>query len=227
MLKVDGLGKYYPHPERPVDVFRNLSFQVETAEHVTLMGPSGEGKSTLLHLLGCLDRPSEGRYWLAGRELTRLTEEELAAVRNRHIGFIFQSSFFIDHLDLSENVALPGLYGKRLGAGACRARAKALLEEVGLGHRRHHRPAALSGGERQRAAIARALFNEPTLLLADEPTGNLDARNTRVIMQRLRSLDAAGITVVLVTHDAAVAAYADRVLDLRGGKLQERRRVSA
>jgi len=226
MLKVEGLSKVYPHPQAPVEVFRDLDLSVAAGEHVSLMGPSGEGKSTLLQLLGCLDRPSGGRYWLDGGEVTRLADEELARVRNRRIGFVFQSSFFVDYLDLVDNIALPGIYAGQYPAHRCRERAAELLDEVGLGHRLRHRPAALSGGERQRAAIARALFNRPALLLADEPTGNLDAENTAQIMRRLCALGDSGITLVLVTHDESVAGYADRILHLRGGELVERGRAA-
>lgn len=225
MLRVEQLCKVYPQAQQPVEVFSDLSFVVGAGEQLTLMGPSGEGKSTLLQLLGCLDRPTSGRYWLDGREVSGLPEEELAAIRNTRIGFVFQSSFFVDYLDLAENVALPGLYARQFSMKECNRRAGELLEQVGLGHRRRHLPAALSGGERQRAAIARALFNSPALLLADEPTGNLDAANTRQIMARIGALSKSGITVVLVTHDETVAAYADRVMDLHGGQLVERNRA--
>ncbi|TGD75324.1 ABC transporter ATP-binding protein [Mangrovimicrobium sediminis] len=222
MLRIEGLGKRYPHPERPVEVFSDLALDVPRGQFVSLMGPSGEGKSTLLHLLGCLDRPSAGRYWLEGIEVSGLPEEALAAVRNRKIGFVFQSSHFVDYLDLRENVALPGFYGRDSDMRACYARAGQLLEDVGLGHRLHHRPAALSGGERQRAAVARALFNRPCLVLADEPTGNLDTENSRLLLTRLRELADSGITVVMVTHDEQAAGFADRVIDLAAGELRER-----
>ncbi|MEM1112304.1 MAG: ABC transporter ATP-binding protein [Pseudomonadota bacterium] len=221
MLRAESLCKVYPHPRRPVEVLQDLSLEVPTGEHMTLMGPSGEGKSTLLQLLGCLDRPTSGRYWLEGREVSALDEEALAGIRNARIGFVFQSSFFVDYLDLTDNVALPGIYARTSGAAVCRERAQELLAQLGLAHRSTHRPAELSGGERQRAAIARALFNRPGLLLADEPTGNLDADNTRQIMARIAALRDEGITVVLVTHDKEVAAYADRVLQLSAGRLTE------
>jgi putative ABC transport system ATP-binding protein len=221
MLRIENFCKTYPQALQPVQVFHDLSFEVATGELVVLMGPSGEGKSTLLQLLGCLDRPTSGDYWLQGREVSRLPEEELAAVRKQQIGFVFQSSYFVDYLNLVENVALPGLYARGMSTHACHQRATMLLEQVGLGHRTTHIPAALSGGERQRAAIARALFNQPGLLLADEPTGNLDGENTRQIMARLTQLNEAGITIVLVTHDEAVASYAHRVLELTNGELRE------
>lgn len=225
MLRIQALGKTYSQVAQPVSVFTDLSLEIQAGEMVALMGSSGEGKTTLLQILGCLDRPDSGEYWLAGRELSGLPEEELAAVRNRQIGFVFQSSYFVDYLNLVENVALPGLYGQGMAGRAGERRAGQLLDEVGLGHRKRHVPAELSGGERQRAAIARALFNNPDLLLADEPTGNLDAANTRQVMSRLTALNDAGLTILLVTHDDAVASYAGRVLELSGGELRERARA--
>jgi putative ABC transport system ATP-binding protein len=225
MLSIRGLRKTYAQVAQPVAVFSDLSLDIQSGDMVALMGSSGEGKTTLLQILGCLDRPDGGEYWLAGRELSRLPEEELAAVRNRQIGFVFQSSYFVDYLNLVENVALPGLYGEGVAGRAGERRAGQLLDEVGLGHRKRHVPAELSGGERQRAAIARALFNRPDLLLADEPTGNLDAENTRQVMSRLAALNEDGLTVLLVTHDESVASYARRVLELAGGELRERPRA--
>jgi len=221
MIHIESLAKVYDQGEHPVTVFDKLSLQLKDGEFLALMGTSGAGKTTLLQLLGCLDTPSGGSYWLAGREVSKLGEDELAALRNQHIGFIFQTSFFIDYLDLLDNVALPGFYARTtLQHGEARQRAAELLDTVGLSHRHSHRPTMLSGGERQRAAIARALFNKPSLLLADEPTGNLDADNTLRVMDILTGLNTSGISILMVTHDPLVAARAQRQAQLCNGELR-------
>ena len=217
MIRVEGLTRIHRHGEGTVTALDALDLVVARGEFVALMGPSGSGKSTLLQLLGCLDTPSAGRYWLDGTAVAGLDEHALAQVRHRRIGFVFQASHFVDYLDLADNVALPGLYGQ--GPLAGRAHAVALLDAVGLGQRCDHLPAALSGGERQRAAIARALFNGPDLILADEPTGNLDAANAAQILDLLGGLNANGMTLVMVTHDPLVASRAGQVLRLKAGRL--------
>ncbi len=221
MIVADSICKSYIQGHRKVAVLDQLSVRIAAGDFVAIMGQSGAGKSTLLQLLGCLDSPTSGDYWLNGRRVSQLPEEKLAGIRNQSIGFIFQTSHFIDYLDLIDNVALPGFYAANHDHDECRRRAKALLHEVGLGHRLDHKPGELSGGERQRAAIARALFSSPQLILADEPTGNLDEENTQHLVELLTDLNRSGITIILVTHDADVARVAQRRYMLTGGRLAE------
>lgn len=224
MLSVAGLGKTYTAPPGAaagaVRVLDNLDLDVGAGEFVAVMGRSGAGKSTLLQILGCLDRPTRGSYRFDGRETAGLDERERARLRNRSIGFVFQASHFVEYLDLLDNVALAGRYDPALSEAAARRRAAALLARVGLEERVRHRPGELSGGERQRAALARALFKEPRLLLADEPTGNLDEDNLRRLAGILLELNRAGLTVLMVTHDPDMAALAQRRLRLAGGRLE-------
>jgi ABC-type lipoprotein export system ATPase subunit len=220
MIRAAGLQKSYRQAERKVRVLEGLDLEIRHGEFVAIMGSSGAGKSTLLQVLGCLDAPDSGEYWLDGREVSSLGADALAAMRNRSIGFIFQSAHFVDYLDLVDNVALPAEYGPPASVDTSRARAEELLGRVGLGHRLDHRPSELSGGERQRAAVARALFTQPQLILADEPTGNLDEENTRQLTALLMDLHREGITILLVTHDPEVAAVAGRCYQLRGGRLE-------
>ena len=220
MIRTTGLQKAYRQAEREVRVLEGLDLEIRPGEFVAIMGSSGAGKSTLLQLLGCLDVPDAGEYWLDDREVSKLGPDNLAEVRNRSIGFVFQSAHFVDYLDLVDNVALPAEYGPSTNVDQHRARAIALLQRVGLGHRLDHRPSELSGGERQRAAVARAMFARPRLILADEPTGNLDEENTRQLVELFADLHAEGITILLVTHDPDVAAVADRCYRLRGGRLE-------
>jgi putative ABC transport system ATP-binding protein len=222
IIQVEQLEKTYWQAGRPVPVLKDLSLTVDTGEYVALMGSSGAGKTTLLQLLGCLDQATRGSYQLDGLEVSALDEEALAAVRNRKLGFVFQTSHFVDYLDLVDNVALPGFYASMLDGEHRRGRAIELLTRVGMAHRQDHVPAALSGGERQRVAIARALFNDPRVILADEPTGNLDADNTANIMAMLADLNRQGITIVMVTHDGDVASQATRVIELASGSVHDR-----
>ena len=219
MIELRGISKRYPQSSGEVEVLQGLNLKCVPGDFVSLMGASGAGKSTLLQILGCLDTPSGGSYLMDGEDISKLGEVALASIRNRRIGFVFQSSHFVDYLDLVENVALPGLYERNRITGAHRKRARALLAEVGLDHRASHLPAALSGGERQRAAMARALFNSPDLILADEPTGNLDADSADRIMALLRQVQGDGRALIVVTHDARVAARAQRQLRLEHGTL--------
>lgn len=223
MIAARALAKHYRENNRQVTVFDGLDLDCAAGDYVALMGASGAGKTSLLQLLGCLDRPDSGEYRLDGELVSAMEEEELAHIRNRKIGFVFQTNYFVDYLDLVDNVALPGQYGGASSERALRERATSLLTDVGLDHRLHHLPGELSGGERQRAAIARALFNSPGLLLADEPTGNLDKENTARVLSILEALQGMNTAMILVTHDRQVADRAHRLLTMRQGQLEELR----
>ncbi|MCL6621627.1 MAG: ABC transporter ATP-binding protein [Syntrophobacterales bacterium] len=219
LIRLVKLVKVYRPGLHPVTVLKGIDLEVAAGEFVAIMGPSGSGKSTLLYILGCLDRPTSGEYYLEGREVTHLSADELAAVRNTKLGIVFQSFFLLPRLTAVENVELPLLYAD-LPAPVRRRRALEVLELVGLADRAGHLPAELSGGEMQRVAIARALVNRPPLLLADEPTGNLDRANSHLIMGIFRELHAhQGLTLIMVTHDPEMAAYARRRLTLRDGEV--------
>jgi putative ABC transport system ATP-binding protein len=205
-----------------INALRGVSLEIRRNEYVAIMGPSGSGKSTLMNLLGCLDTPSSGEYWLNGQEVSRLTDNALARVRNKEIGFVFQTFNLLARASALHNVELPLVYA---GASATerRRRATSALTRVGLGDRMLHRPNELSGGQRQRVAIARALVNEPSILLADEPTGNLDSTTSEEIMRVFGQLHAQGQTVVIVTHEASIAAYAHRVVVIKDGQIESDR----
>lgn len=227
LVETGGLAKSYRLGSAEVPALCGVDLRVGEGEFVAVMGPSGSGKSTLLHLLGCLDRPTAGWYRLEGREVGALTDAELSALRNERIGFVFQAFNLIPQHDVLENVELPLVY-RGVEPATRRARALAVLGQVGLGGKLAHRPAELSGGEAQRAAIARALVNRPRLLLADEPTGNLDSRTGEEIMRLFAELHRAGTTLVVVTHNRDVAAYAGRVIEMRDGRIvRDVRRVEA
>lgn len=217
LIETDGLTRTYRLGATEVRALRGVSVRVAQGEFVALMGPSGSGKSTMMHLLGCLDTPTAGRYLLEGRDVSRLTVNERAQVRNRRIGFVFQTFNLLPRLSALDNVMLPLLYRGRVVDA--KPRAHEALQRVGLEQRAQHRPMELSGGERQRVAIARALITDPALILADEPTGNLDSQTGKEIMHLLNQLSAAGRTIIIVTHDASVAAYAQRVVHLRDGQI--------
>ncbi len=221
LIEAIGLSKVYGSGEVAVHALRGIDLQVRRGEFVAIMGPSGSGKSTLLNLLGCLDRPTRGRYLLDGEDVSRLSRTALADVRNRKVGFVFQAYNLLPRLTALQNVMLPLLYNRheRLSAEERRRRAIAALEAVGLGERLHHRPHALSGGEQQRVAIARALVNRPAILLADEPTGNLDTRSGREILVLLAELHRQGATILMVTHDPEASAHAARIIHLRDGEI--------
>src|SRR3984957_1757307 len=216
VLRTVGLHKHYGKAEGLVRAVDDVNLEIAHGEALAVMGPSGCGKSTLLHLLGGLDRPSGGEVWLAGKRVDGLSERGLAGMRRREIGFIFQSFHLMDELTAIENVELPALLA---GPSPRRARRRALdlLEQVGLADRGRHLPFALSGGQRQRVAIARALANEPLVVLADEPTGNLDSAATLDVLELFQRLHAAGQTLVIVTHDERIAATADRLITMRDG----------
>ena len=222
VIQAQELSKSYPKGSQQAIALRSATFKIRRGEFVAIMGPSGSGKSTLLYTIGCLVRLTGGQYWLEGREITQLSERELADVRNRYIGFVFQSFHLLAGLSALRNVELPALYNKQARRSR-RERARQLLERVGLTDRLDHRPAELSGGESQRVAIARSLMNDPPLILADEPTGNLDSTNGQLIMELLQELHREGRTVIMVTHDAEIARRnANRILYIRDGVLGEK-----
>ncbi len=221
IIHAQELAKAYQKGATQAFALRRATFTIQPGEFVAIMGPSGSGKSTLLYTLGGLVRLTGGHYWLAGREITQLSEHELAQVRNRYIGFVFQSFQLLPSLSALRNVELPALYNRQARRDR-RVRARTLLERVGLGERLDHRPPELSGGEAQRVAIARALMNDPPLLLADEPTGNLDSANGAAVMALLDELHREGRTVIMVTHDAEIARqHANRILLIRDGVLEQ------
>ena len=224
ILSCRGLGKVYQGPQ-PVPVLDGVDLDVHVGERIAIMGRSGSGKSTLLHLLGGLERPSAGEVWLEGRRIDGLSEKALARLRRHAIGFVFQAFHLMDELTALENVELPALLAGR-SPHAARDRAADLLEQVGLTDRSDHLPSALSGGQRQRVAIARALSNEPLVVLADEPTGNLDSAATLDVLRLLDSLRSTGQTLVIVTHDERIAATADRLITMRDGALVEETRLT-
>jgi putative ABC transport system ATP-binding protein len=218
LIRTSGLQKAYRVGENMVNALAGVSVDIEQGEFVAVMGPSGSGKSTFMNLLGCLDRPSAGEYFLDGRRVSDLDGDELAAVRNRSIGFVFQSFNLLARTSAAENVALPLLYAG-VAAPERRARALEMLDKVGLADRAQHQPPQLSGGQQQRVAIARALVTRPRLILADEPTGALDSRTSLEILELLQALNGQGMTVVLVTHEADVARHAHRALHFLDGRI--------
>ena len=221
VIETADLTKVYGKGDVAVHALRGVSMTVDHGEFVAIMGPSGSGKSTLMNLLGCLDRPTDGTYLLEGEDVSRLNKEKLAGIRNRRIGFIFQSYNLLPRLTAVKNVMMPLMYNghQNLSEREMLERAVHTLEAVGLGDRMDHRPNELSGGQQQRAAIARALVNDPSLVLADEPTGNLDTKSGDEIMALLRQLHQDGATIVMVTHSAHDAANAERIIALRDGRV--------
>jgi len=221
VIRLEGVSRTYLLGHEPVHALVDITEHIEPGEHVAIMGPSGSGKSTLLNVVGCLDRPDQGTYWLNGREVGRLSDDELTDVRRHTIGFVFQSFHLVPRLTAAENVELPMLFAG-LSRSERRKRVAAALGEVGLGDRAGHRPNELSGGERQRVALARATIMDPRLLLADEPTGNLDTASGRQILDLLDRMNGEGITLVVVTHDPNVARRADRIIVLVDGRIVRR-----
>jgi putative ABC transport system ATP-binding protein len=218
VIEAAGLGRHYHLGGHLVRALDGVSFAIREGEFVAIMGPSGSGKSTLMNLIGCLDSPTMGHYRLAGTDVAGLDRDELAQIRNRRIGFVFQQFHLLPRTTAQENVELPLIYSdvRRVER---RRRAAEALGQVGLAERAHHHPAQLSGGQQQRVAIARALVNRPILLLADEPTGALDSRTSEEILALFQALNRQGLTIVVVTHEEDVAAHAGRVLQFRDGKL--------
>jgi putative ABC transport system ATP-binding protein len=217
-IQLTDVWKIYDLGEVKVEALRGVSLTIRKGEFVALIGPSGSGKSTLMNTLGCLDRPTSGSYLLAGQEIATLSSNERAQVRNQRIGFVFQNFNLLNRTSALENVELPMLYTKGVSVGQRHRRGKEMLTKVGLGDRMDHHPGQLSGGQQQRVAIARALVNNPTILMCDEPTGNLDTKTSKEVIQLFRSLNKeVGITVILVTHDQDVARAADRIVVLRDG----------
>src|SRR5579864_5773323 len=225
VLRTRGLHKNYGREAGLVRAVDGVDLTVTPGETVAIMGPSGCGKSTLLYLLGGLDRPTGGEIWLDGQDLSRLSERALAGLRRGAIGFVFQAFHLMDELTARENIELPALLAGRSPREA-RRRALALLDQVGLADRAGHLPSALSGGQRQRVAIARALVNDPLVVLADEPTGNLDSAATLEVLRLFDQLHASGLTLVIVTHDERVAATADRLVSMRDGALVDEMRLT-
>ena len=216
LVELENIVKTYRQADRNIEVLKGISLSIDSGEFIALQGPSGSGKSTLMHILGLLDRPSRGRYLLRHQDVSALSDNALSAIRNRTVGFIFQTFYLIPYVSAVENVMLPGLYS-RTAARELRHRAEQILDQVGLGDRMHFRPSQLSGGQQQRVAMARALVNDPRLLLADEPTGQLDSQTSGEIMRLIAEIHEQGRTVVLVTHDDDIAGYARRRIRLSDG----------
>ncbi len=218
IIRLEQIDKTYLQGDLTIEVLKGIDLTVSPGEFIALQGASGSGKSTLMHILGLLDRPSRGRYLFQGQNVAQLADDRLSELRNRQFGFIFQSFYLVPYVTALENVLLPGLYSAT-PTRQLRQRAHQLLEQVGLADRMHFRPSQLSGGQQQRVAMARALINDPPLLLADEPTGQLDSTTSAGIMELLREMHRQGRTVILVTHEAEVSAAAERIIVLHDGRI--------
>lgn len=224
VIQIRDLKKIYKMGDSIVKALNGVSFDVERNEYIAIMGPSGSGKSTLMNMIGCLDTPTSGDYYLNGSSVSQMDDNELAAIRNREIGFVFQTFNLLPRTDCLQNVELPLIYSG-MKSSERKERARETLEKVGLGDRTHHKPNELSGGQRQRVAIARALVNNPSILLADEPTGNLDTKTGVEIMELFEELYRAGNTILLVTHEEDIAEHARRVIRLRDGVIESDRKT--
>jgi putative ABC transport system ATP-binding protein len=224
VIKIDSLIKTYDMGATQVQALRGVSFDIQKGEYVAIMGPSGSGKSTLMNVLGCLDTPSSGQYWLAGRLVSELSDDDLAHIRNKEIGFVFQTFNLLGRATALHNVELPLIYNGTPPADRIE-RAKQALQMVELGDRMYHRPNELSGGQRQRVAVARALVNHPAILLADEPTGNLDTQTGEEIMALFARLHSEGHTIILVTHEPDIASHAERIIRVRDGHIESDERI--
>jgi putative ABC transport system ATP-binding protein len=216
MLALKNIKKQFQNGEEIVTALNDVSLIIQKNEFVAIMGSSGSGKSTLMNVLGCLDTPNSGSYHLDGQDVAALTDDKLSEIRNRHIGFIFQTFHLLPKLDVTGNVKLPLRYSD-ISDTEANTRANTLIERVGLSHRKFHKPFEMSGGQRQRVAIARALINHPSVILADEPTGNLDSKTSGEIMDLLTELHQAGQTIVMVTHEDEIASYAQRIIRMKDG----------
>ncbi len=220
LIELDDVRRSYDLGEVEVHALRSVTLNIEKGEYVALIGPSGSGKSTLMNTLGCLDRPTHGSYLLDGEQIVTMSRDQRAIIRNRYLGFVFQNFNLLNRTSALENVELPLLYAKGLSSRERRDRAKEMLSKVGLGDRLHHHSSQLSGGQQQRVAIARALVNHPSILMGDEPTGNLDSKTSREVIGLFRELnEQQAITVILVTHDPNVARNAKRIIVLRDGEV--------
>jgi putative ABC transport system ATP-binding protein len=218
MIRTRGITKAYPLGEERVQVLHGVDLEIKAGEMVALTGSSGSGKSTFMNILGCLDKPDEGEYFLAGEDVAQLSEDELAVIRNQRIGFVFQTFNLLPRMSALENVGLPLMYA---GESNPQERAKQALTTVGLGSRMDHEPNQLSGGQRQRVAIARAIINNPAIILADEPTGNLDSQTSVEVMELFLSLNREGRTIIIVTHEPDIAAYCHRQIKMKDGRVLE------
>jgi len=225
LISTKNLCKYYGEEDNLTKAVDNITLKIEKGEFVSIIGPSGSGKSTLMHIVGCLDKPTSGQYFLNSKQLMQFSENELAKIRNEQIGFVFQSFNLLPRTSAQKNVELPLVYAK-VAAADREKRAQTLLKKLGLGEKFSSTPAKLSGGQQQRVAIARALVNNPLILLADEPTGNLDTKASYEIMDILRNLNREGITVIMITHEADIARQAKRIISMRDGKIVSDKKVS-
>jgi putative ABC transport system ATP-binding protein len=226
LIELEGIKKTYVQGELKTEVLKGINLQVERGEFLAIIGPSGSGKSTLMYIIGCLDKPTEGRYILDGKEVSKLSDDELSRIRGMYIGFVFQSFYLVPYLNALENVLLPTLYIEKsyrkevFSNQSPESKGKELLKELGMEERLYYRPDQLSGGQKQRVAIARALINSPEIIIADEPTGQLDRKSGKAVMEILNELNKQGKTLIVVTHDPEVAKFASRIVKIEDGQLK-------